>query len=136
MHPGIESWLEVAAADFRMLSQREYRVLVAEWRRYFEESLVAGEYLVGGAAQRAIEQAMPGDMFVFRVPGYKWLPAATDPRNDPAYAYRTTELKKVEFLVANAADAILVDQGFAFTYLSTHEAGVLAQPRFLARCST
>src|SRR5688500_1923119 len=103
-HLGIESWLRVDAADFRNLSQREYRELVTEWRQRFEGSLMGGEYRVGARAQRAMQEAMPADLFIFSIPGYEWLPAATDPRLDPTYAYGVTELKIVDFFVANAAD--------------------------------
>lgn len=68
------------------------------------------------------------DGFVFSLPGYYYLPSGTDAQLDPAYGFRVTELRVIDFSIANPADAIFVDHELTFTCLCTHEAGALAEP--------
>lgn len=130
VHHSIEGWLQTAAVSFRALSQKEYKDLVAEWRVRFERLLVSREFIAGRAAERAAEDALPTNVVIFRLPGYRWLPAGTDARFDAAYAYRATRLRFLDFSVANAADAVIADEDLTFTCLCTHEAGSMTQVQF------
>jgi hypothetical protein len=78
----------------------------------------------------AVLARLPEDVFVFSIPGYRFLPAGTDPQLDPAYGYRAVALRTVNFAIANPRDVILVDVALSFTCLCTHEAGALAEPTF------
>ena len=129
-HVGIEAWLGSSSLEFRRLSQKEYAILVRKWRSRFEQMLIAGQCHRGNSAQEALENKLPCSVFVFSVPGYQLLPASTDARLDPAYAYEVDRLETLDFQVTNRADAIIVDQEFVFTCLCTHEAGGLARPEF------
>jgi hypothetical protein len=130
LHQGIEAWLRSSSAEFRSLSQKEYAVLVRRWRSTFEQILVANECRRGNSAEEAVERKLPCDVFVFSVPGCRLLPASTDARFDPAYAYAAGDLGNLDLEMANSADAIIVDQSLTFTFLGTHEAGGLAHPVF------
>ncbi len=130
VHRGVEDWLRTSSVRFRNLSQKEYSGLVRNWRSRFEHLLVTDECLRGSSAEQAVECRLPCDGFVFSVPGYRLLPASTDARFDPAYAYEVGGLESLDFDVTNSADAIVVDRDLTFTFLGTHEAGALARPAF------
>jgi len=129
-HTDVEAWLGSSSLEFRSLSQKEYAGLVRQWRSRFEPMLNAGECRHGNSAEEALESRLPRDVFIFSIPGYRLLPASTNPRLDPAYAYEAIRLSALDLQTANRADAIIVDQGFAFTCLYTHEAGALARTQF------
>lgn len=129
-HAGVESWLRLASSHFEPLPQAKYTAIVSEWRSHFDELLLARQLREGSAAATAIERMLPGDVFVFSIPGYRLLPASTDPRLSPAYGYEVSGLREVDLAAANEADAVISDRSFQFTYLGTHEAGALANPQF------
>lgn len=130
IHAGVESWLQGASAQFAAFSQKEYREIVASWRARFEEILISGAYLVGRSAECAALDELPVDAVVFCIPGYRWLPAGTDARFGSAYGYQVTQLADIDFVAANAADAVIADKALSFTCLCTHEAGSFARVQF------
>ena len=123
----LEGWFKVASMGARMLDRAEYRELVASWQSVFEPLLKAGDRLTGAKAEAGLRAHLPADMFVFSMPGYRYLPASTNSR-EPRYAFRVSQLSNVDFGVANSEDAILVDTELTFTCLCTHEAGAFAEP--------
>jgi hypothetical protein len=125
--PKVESWLRSSSAAMRTLSQAEYQQLIATWKERFEGLLIEGRCLAGARAQRAAARTMPTDVFVFNVPGYRWLPAATDPRFDMAYGYAAVQLRNIQFEVANDFDAIICDRDFTVCCLCTHEEGAFGK---------
>jgi hypothetical protein len=125
----IESWLEQASATFRPLSDREYAEVVAGWRNRFETVLENKDYVRGRSVNDIAQSLLPSDVFVFSLPGYRLLPARTNPSVDLAYGYEARGLRKIDFEIANRADAIIVDKDFAFTCLCTNEAGAFADPQ-------
>jgi hypothetical protein len=129
--PAVESWLERCSSAFRPLVQREYQSLIVEWRQRFEPLLRSQATSAGPHAELAAIASLPADVFVFSIPGYRFLPAGTDARLDPAYGYRADGLRTFDFTIANPRDAIVVDVALSFTCLCTHEAGVLAEPTFV-----
>jgi hypothetical protein len=129
-HAGVEAWLRFASSHFEPMSQAKYTAIVREWRFHFDALLRARHFREGRAAEEAIEQTLPCDVFVFSIPGYPLLPASTDPRLSPAYGYEVSGLRDVDLAAANEADAMITNRDFSFAYLGTHEAGVLAHPQF------
>jgi hypothetical protein len=130
IYPGVEAWLRSSSAEFRSFSQKEYAALVRRWRSSFEPTRVANECRRGNSAEEAAERKLPCDVFVFSLPGYRLLPASTDARFDPAYAYAAVDFGKLDLETANRADAIIVNQSLTFTFLCTHEAGGFSRPVF------
>lgn len=126
----VETWLERNCSAFRPLEQREYQALVAQWRARFEKLLRAQGAAWGAAAELAALSSLPADVFVFSLPGYRFLPSGTDPQLDRAYGYQAQGLRTIDFAVANPADAIVAGVDLSFTCLCTHEAGALAEPMF------
>jgi hypothetical protein len=129
--PELEDWLQRTSERFRPLNQNEYRKLVVRWRDCFEQALVGNDFLTGASAKQEALCRLPCDVFVFSVPGYRWLPSPTDPKFDPSYGYDAVTLSTIDFAIANPIDAIFVDHAFSFTCLCTHEAGALAEPQFV-----
>jgi hypothetical protein len=128
----IEDWLTKSSSEFHELSQREYVSLVSNWRKHFEESLEAGRHVAKGPrAEREMELSDCSKLFIFSMPGYRLLPSGTDPTRDAAYAYVAIALQRIDWVAANASDAILADEGFTFTCLCTHEVGTMAEVQFL-----
>ena len=128
--PAVEAWLRRGSSAFRPLTQREYQTLVAQWRARFEGLLRRQRAASGAKAEVAALSSLPADASVFSIPGYRFLPAATDPQLDRAYGYQAEALHTVDFEVANNADAIVTDVGLTFTCLCTHETGAFAEPMF------
>lgn len=128
--PAVESWLEQSSSTFRPLAEREYQTVVAEWRERFEHLLRSRALSSGAEAELAALASLPADVFVFSIPGYRFLPAGSDRRLDPAYGYWTVGLRTVDFAIANPWDAIVADVALSFSCLCTHEAGALAEPIF------
>ena len=126
-------WLRSAAISVRALEQREYQDIVKRWREQFEPMFYARAFVTGTAAEQAVRAALPADVFVFSLPGYRFLPSGTDPQLSPAYGYEVKTLSEIDFGTANRADAIFTDPGMTITLVCTHEAGELADPIFAGR---
>lgn len=128
---GVERWLRRSAAGFAPLADREYREVARVWRAAFEPALMAGNRVRGREAVDAMVRALPLDVYVFNLPGYRWLPAATDARYDQSFGYRVSLLAAVDLSAANDADAIIARQDMKFALLCTHESGAFAEPEFV-----
>jgi len=124
----LEAWFQVAASGARALDRREYQDLVAGWQAQFEPLLEAGDLRTGAKAEAGVRALLPRDVFVFSIPGYRYLPAATNAHRDPRFAFYVSQLKTIDFDIANRMDAILADSELTFTCLCTHEAGAFAEP--------
>jgi hypothetical protein len=131
--PGLEAWLHLVSSNVRPLSQKEYQEVVARWRAQFEGALVAEECVSAAQAEQGMRALLPRDVFVFSMPGYAFLPSATDPKMDPAYGYAADALQTIDFAIANPDDAIFVDRDMSFSCMCTHEAGAFAEPILVPR---
>jgi hypothetical protein len=126
--PELDAWFRVAASGARPLDRREYQDLIRSWQVHFEPLLKAGDRRTGAKAEEGARALLPRDVFVFTIPGYRYLPAATDARHDARYGFYVSQLRTIDFNVANQMDVILTDAEFTFTCLCTHEAGAFAEP--------
>ena len=124
----LEEWFVGASAGARPLDRCEYRELVASWQTQFEPLLKVRDRVTGAKAEVGLRALLPSDMFVFSIPGYRYLPASTNPHHDARYGFHVSQLRTVDFAILNPADAILVDPDMNFTCLCTHEAGAYAEP--------
>jgi hypothetical protein len=124
----LEAWLHEASAGARALNRGEYRDLLAAWQSVFEPMLEAQDRRTGAKAEAGLRALLPRDLFVFSIPGYRYLPAATNFQRDPRYGFYVSQLRTIDFGVANRMDAILADAALTFTCLCTHEAGAFAEP--------
>lgn len=124
----LEAWLQAAASGARALAPGEYQDLVAGWQSLFEPLLEARDRRTGAKAEAGIRALLPRDVFVFSIPGYRYLPAATKAQRDRRFGFYVSQLRTIDFDVANRMDAILADSELTFTCLCTHEAGVFAEP--------
>lgn len=124
----LEAWFQASASGFRALDAREYQELLANWQAEFEPLLEARDRRRGAKAEAGVRALLPRDVFVFSIPGYRYLPAATNSHRDPRFAFYVSQLKMIDFGIANRMDAIVVDSELTFTCLCTHEAGALAEP--------
>lgn len=124
----LEAWFEKTSDGARALERTEYHDLVAAWQATFEPMLHAQDRRTGARAEAGLLALLPRDMFVFSIPGYRYLPAATNFQRNPRYAFYVSALRSIDFVVANQVDAILADSELTFACLCTHEAGAFAEP--------
>jgi hypothetical protein len=124
----LEEWFEVAATGARALDRGEYQALVADWQSQFEQLLKAQDRRAGAKAEAGVRALLPRDVFVFSIPGYRYLPAATNAQRDPRFGFYVTQLRTIDFNIANRMDAILAGSELTFACLCTHEAGAFAEP--------
>ena len=122
------AWFQEAASGARALDPHEYKNLVAGWQSEFEPLLEVRNCRTGARAEAGVRALLPRDVFVFSMPGYRYLPAATNAQRDPRFGFYVSQLRTIDFDLANRMDAILADSELTFTCLCTHEAGAFAEP--------
>ena len=131
--PRIEAWLDDAAENWHMLSDRNYRAHSAAWRAAFDPILKVHPRLAV-TPLAAMESHLPFTGFVFTIQAHPDLP--TSPQggsNAPVFGYRAEAIRSLDRDLLNACDAIICDIDVAFSCIYTHEAGAFWDPVYLVR---
>ena len=126
----IEEWLAAAASSFSPLSDREYRLLVGEWRAEFEAALDSPKAVQAPEALAALAERLPASLHLFN--GVSVPRASVSAARSPL-AYHVVALRQLNEVLANAHDLVFVDEHRTFCCVCTHEWQALSHPLFVAR---
>src|SRR5690349_18309294 len=97
----LEAWFQLGASAARELDRHEYQDLVVAWQSQFEPLLEARDRRTGARAEAGVRALLPCDVFVFSIPGYRYLPAATNAQRDPRFGFHVSQLRMIDFGIAN-----------------------------------
>jgi hypothetical protein len=126
--PQLEAWLAGSAKTFRILDDREYRLLVKRWSAAFADALEDESARRGDDATEEMQRRLPASVFMFNGLVLEEVASGTTP--NPC-AYSIEGLESLDPSVINPRDLIVADADLSFAYVGTHEWQALSSPRFI-----
>ncbi len=121
----IEKYLNYASAEWCILSDSEYKIVMRKWKESFELLIDDFPKWRGYDALELLTSKLGGEMYIFNAPNYF---IVTQPlQNKPTYAYIVTSLKSFDRLIFNSEEAIVCSVEFDFMCAFSSEEWVMPE---------
>lgn len=124
----IEECLNHSGAEWRILSDSEYKMVVKKWKESFELLIDNFPKWRGYDALELLTSKLGDEIYIFNVPNYF---ITTQPlRNKPTYAYIVTSLKSFDRQIFNSEEAIIYSIKLNFMCVFSSEEWVIPELYF------
>jgi hypothetical protein len=110
----LEEYLDTYSKEWFLLSDKEYRTLIKEWKISFEERLISKSTVHLEKVNESLKSKFPINCFVFNCPNYGYLPNNQGADRQQTYAYKVNNLSSLDRNVLNSIGSILCSENFSF----------------------
>lgn len=117
----VENWLSEASAHWQIISDREYRELISNWKKSFWQCIeTKQQHQHGLKAQTKLKSILPVNAYIFS--GLKVEAAANMGGNYPS-GYLVQGLSSIDWSLCKLHELIVTDVEFGHTLICSHEDG-------------
>lgn len=119
----LEDYLSGIGVEWHALSDKEYRLLIKQWRESFEENLANDVTVSGSKAILLLEEKLPFTGYLFNCPNYRYLPFTVSSESGRfTFAYKIIGLPGIDRASFNELEFIMCDMNYEYMCVFNHEA--------------